>query len=630
MIEKINGKKKLLFHCFIVSLFLVLVYSRFVGLDWGLPYPMHPDERNMANALQQLQCKFPIISPSTSLMTSFQNCFNPHFFAYGQFPLYIGYLLIWVYKGFKNFGSLIIGFEEAVMSLRLISAVASIINVFILVKIINLILKKNETLLIILILTFSPFFIQFSHFGTTESLLMLFYSLIIYLSMQMLEFRTTAYEVIWLAMISGLTVATKVSSILFLTVPIIAFISKIKDQKLKLHIKIQKFLIFCFCFMLCILIFVIFFSPHNFINFKDFISSMNYESDVALGKSLVFYTRQFFNTVPVWFQLTKVFPYVLGWPVFILGGLGIIIMSWKDKKINLLRSAFLVYFIPSAMIYAKWSRFMAPIFPLLLIFAILFLFKLKYLLFNNNWINSKFKIQNSKVQVKSQKFFTFYFLVSFLTFTFLLLTCIIPGITYLSVYQSLDVRYKASEWIYMNIKNNNYLLFETANVVDIPIPNPKSKNLNPNINFQTISFNFYDLDINPELQTQLKNHIEKADYIFIPSRRIVANHTCQGNFQFSIFNFQPASQRGESNLTSKCQILKKTYPLLNQYYEDLFSGKLGFVKVVEFDSYPTIKFQISNFKFQIKFPDEQAEETWTVFDHPVIRIYKRIAGNPKL
>ena len=87
------------------------------------------------------------------------------------------------------------------------------------------------------------------------------------------------------------------------------------------------------------------------------------------------------------------------------------------------------------------------------------------------------------------------------------------------------------------------------------------------------------MDVNGQLQQELKEHIKKADYIFVPSRRIFINHS------------------------------KEKYPLLNKYYEDLFSGKLGFKKIAEFSS---------------GLNDEQAEETWTVFDHPVIRIYKRV------
>jgi len=62
------------------------------------------------------------------------------------------------------------------------------------------------------------------------------------------------------------------------------------------------------------------------------------------------------------------------------------------------------------------------------------------------------------------------------------------------------------------------------------------------------------------------------------------------------------------------------YPLTSRYYELLFSGKLGFSEIKIFHPFPT--FQISNFKFQID--DERSEETFTVFDHPTIRIYKKI------
>ena len=60
--EKINGKifSVIGYWLIVIGLLSVLVYSRFVNLGWGLPYPMHPDERNMANAVHQLNCKFPI------------------------------------------------------------------------------------------------------------------------------------------------------------------------------------------------------------------------------------------------------------------------------------------------------------------------------------------------------------------------------------------------------------------------------------------------------------------------------------------------------------------------------------------------------------------------------------------
>jgi len=53
-----------------------------------------------------------------------------------------------------------------------------------------------------------------------------------------------------------------------------------------------------------------------------------------------------------------------------------------------------------------------------------------------------------------------------------------------------------------------------------------------------------------------------------------------------------------------------------KFYQLLFSGRLGFEKVEEFNSFPSIG--------PLSFPDEDAEESFTVFDHPVIRIYKKV------
>jgi len=509
----------------------LLVYTRFINLGWGLPYPMHPDERNMANAVQQLNCEIQNSKVSLARASKIQNCFNPHFFAYGQLPLYLGYLVMLVTK------------LSSTLSLRLISAVASVLTFAVILKIIQLFKKRLgrvEKLAVALVLIFSPYAIQFSHFGTTESLLMMFYSLIVYLSIKVLDsnpcLRRQVYwnDIFLLSLFSGMAIATKISAIVFIGIPALVLLQgqSLKGSVLKRTVPFLVLLLITF-------IFAIIFSPHNLFNWQDFLGSMKYESDVALGKIVVFYTRQFVGTLPVWFQLTKVFPYALGFFLGGLGGLGFLGLGWRERKINLLRLAFLVYFLPNAFLFAKWTRFMAPVFPIITIFSILFILRLK-----------------NKI--------IFYGLV---------LMMIIPGISYLSVYLKPDTRLAASNWIYKNIPGNSYILSETANVVDIPVGGDK--------NYQVISFNFYDLDENLQLQEELKSYLEKADYIFIPSRRIFANHS------------------------------KEKYPLLNKYYEDLFNGKLGFEKVAEFSA---------------GLNDEQAEETWTVFDHPVIRIYKKISN----
>lgn len=61
------------------------------------------------------------------------------------------------------------------------------------------------------------------------------------------------------------------------------------------------------------------------------------------------------------------------------------------------------------------------------------------------------------------------------------------------------------------------------------------------------------------------------------------------------------------------------YPLGSKYYEKLFAGKLGFKEVARFTSYPMLDFGF----FRIEFPDDNAEEAFTVYDHPQVRIFRR-------
>ncbi len=608
---------------------IILVYTRFTNLGWGLPYPMHPDERNMAVAIQQLSC------PTNFNIQSIGECFNPHFFAYGQLPLYLAYGGIQAFHFINKTPAFQPTFEETTMALRIISALFSVLMVLLLEKIIVLVSKKNKerlSILTYLIFIFSPYAIQSSHFGTTESLLTFFFVAIIYCSLLFLKNKISPAQFVQIAgILSGLALGTKTSSLLFTMIPpLVIFLHYIfplyaiggADGGVPRHARSSSLrrstdgeegrgriyrtviqLVFFLCSYLCIsLLFFIISSPQSILHSADFISSMNYESAVGLGTYLPFYTRQFTDTIPLLFQLIHVLPYVLGWPTLIASLLGFFLLpSWigsfivlqvarvkgtrqraffipaegyLDKKehwwgklrvtesakyIDILRFALIISFLPPPFFFAKWTRFIAPSFPLFSLFAALFMI---YIL------------------QKSPRIIAILCISIF----------ILPGLAFLSIYTTPDVRFAASEWIYNNIPSNSKILSETANVVDIPILPPyDSPSSTHNNNYFVNSFNFYDLDQDKELQTALSRSVDQADYILVPSRRIFKNHS------------------------------PESYPLLANYYDDLFSGRLGFEKVAEVSSYPRLS--IGN-KTLIEFPDEDAEETWTVFDHPVIRIYK--------
>ena len=515
----------------LILIIFLLITTRFVNLTWGFPYLFHPDERNIVISIAQLRC------PN---IFDLKNCFNPNFFAYGQFFLYLG--------KFISFWTRHLSFVDLTLILRSVSAILSIFTAIIGILIIKEITKNNNKIFsdkIILILSsllfiFSPSLIQFAHFGTTESLLMFFYTTLIFGSLLFLNKKISVYKyAVVCAFIIGLSVATKVSSLIFLFLPFITFYF---SKEILLYTKIR-YLIHISFFSLLL---AIFFSPHFVISYREFLSSLSYESNVALGKLKVFYTRQFEGTSPIIFQLFKIFPYSLGIPVFTSFVFGLFFLS-KNRINNFLILSFLVYFIPTSFAFAKWTRFMAPVFPIIIIIATIFL--LEFL--------SK-RIKNSKLRL--------------LLLTLIVAISIIPGIRFFSMYLKSDSRIEASKWIIKNIPSESVILSETANVVDIPVGNLKGKN------YELISENLYEIDEDKNLYDEFLMNLKKTDYIIVPSRRIFANHK------------------------------NSRYPKINKYYDELFSGKLGFRKVAEFRH----------------LNDELAEETFSVFDHPVVKIYKRI------
>jgi len=60
--------------------------------------------------------------------------------------------------------------------------------------------------------------------------------------------------------------------------------------------------------------------------------------------------------------------------------------------------------------------------------------------------------------------------------------------------------------------------------------------------------------------------------------------------------------------------LPEKYPITSRYYQLLFGGQLGYQKVAQFTSYPSL--------FGIKINDDKSEETFQVYDHPKVMIFK--------
>lgn len=632
----------------LVSILIIAGLLRFFNLMHDEPYFFNPDERNMANATTQFRlpgsfseipgCVLHEISPvlpknlqGTNSSWQSDSCnLNPRFFAYGQFPLYLAFisdqiLKVITFQPITNNESLITTFPAAIFWLRFYSALSSTLTVLIVFQLTKVMVKgsklnKNVKMQIsyfaALSTAFIPGLIQSAHFGTTESLLTFFFLTNVYLSIRCLNLLKTSSVtpgnillksslklIILFSLSTGLAIGSKLTGLIFLAPLAIGLTARVVQllvgKGMEIRQKISSIII-CILFggvsLLGALAVGILSSLYNVIDSKDFYSAVfGYEKDVATGKYLAFYTTQFQETKPFVYHLQKIFPYSAGLPLTIFGLLGFCIavllisyqiirfLSTKNRnrilrfslpsiRINIdplmltvLAGSFLCYLVPNALLYAKWSRFMTPLLPFFSVFSTFIL------------ILTAKKIRSLMAQI---------------TVILALAASIIPGALFASVYIHDDSRVQATEWIVANIPDNSFILSETANVIDIPLYSLSPKQENPSPvrapkNYTVISFDFYHMDENPKLQHDLFEFLVKSDYIFIPSRRIFTN--------FSRF--------------------PEKYPMITKYYQNLFSGRLGFDEVAHINSFPGIG--------PLRFDDESAEETWTVFDHPVIRIFKK-------
>lgn len=560
------------------SLFLTLslLATRFLGLDWGGGHFFHPDENNMAWGIGRIS--WPGL--------------NPAFFAYGQFPLYLVFLVFNLIK--RVLGAISwqkVPFPTAVYGLRTVSAFFSVLAVvfgYLLAK--EVFKEKKWQKVYALLLIFIPGLIQTAHFGTTESLLVFVALALSYFSIVLLN-KPNFRNLFWAGVISAIGLASKISAALFLLAPVLSillsqdkfsFRSKRALPKKQLQVGYLDRLLLSFLtrvrklfiYSSVTALFTLVLSPHLILSFENSLSTLRYESEVASGASAVFYTRQFINTTPFLFQLTKVFPWVLGTPLFflIVVSLFLLVIDFFKKRfllkkpVIILLAAFLPWFLFNSILFTKWTRFMAPVLPLLLLLPV-WLFKKAEDIFKKE-----------------------YFLPTSLVFLFF---SILPGLIFLNIYLMPDIRFQASSWMTDNIPKDSLIFSETGNVVDMPVWDKKSS-LFSQADLNVSNFDFYSYEEKEGGQDELEDLLKRADYVLVPSRRIFANYSR----------------------------LSDQFPKTADFHRKLFSGELDFSPLVSFEP-------VGPFGQLLLGTDLLAEETWTVFDHPTIRLFVRDVKNLK-
>lgn len=161
-------------------------------------------------------------------------------------------------------------------------------------------------------------------------------------------------------------------------------------------------------------------------------------------------------------------------------------------------------------------------------------------------------------------------------------------LAFINIYSRPNTRIAASEWIEKNIPSGSTLAVEYW---DDRLPSSGSEN------YSFESLPIYDQPDTVEKWDKIDSQLDRSDYLVIASNRLY----------------------GPLMRLTDCAKYRVCYRKSAEYYDKLFSGRYGFRQVAEFSSYPG--FTIG--KLFVGINDQSADESFTVYDHPKIMIFKK-------
>lgn len=565
-----------------LPLFLILIFAfslRVYGLNWDQGFHLHPDER--AIVLASLPLQFP---GSISEFLSIQSSLNPHFFAYGSLPMY---LLKAVANLITPFYPLAATYDHINLLGRFLSALFDTGTLLIIFFLGKKLFSKQIGLIAVFFYTISVFPIQAAHFYAVDTPLTFFILLTLY-SLILFYEKPNKIRAIFIGILFGVSLATKTSAlVLILSVGatlISDFVLVFIKNPHRPHIwfpHIPKLLKTLFTDGLIILIvsvlsFLIF-EPYAFLSFKEFIRQTLEQSQMTRDPFTFPFTLQYVDKIPYFYELKNIFLWGQG-PILaaisFIGTFYILFLIIKKQKKEkwaqefILLIFFLSYFAVVGKFAVGWMRYMLPLYPLLCLFAAVFVGKLLI----------------PKIKLLPRRF-------SLLIFYFSFLILLVWPLSFMHIYTQPNTRVLASQWINKNIPVGSTLAIEHW---DDSLP------LLGQQNYKMITLPLYDQDT-PEKWQKINDQLSKTDYIIIASNRL----------------YTPLQK------LTDCKTLPpgRCYIQTAQYYKDLFNEKLGFKKIAEFSIHPTIKLSTFNFQFSIK--DSSADESFTVYDHPKVMIFQK-------
>jgi len=490
---------------------------------------------------------------------------NPHFFNYGSLPIYL-------LKGSAQLNDYLFStrtstYQGMLDVGRTWSILFDLGTVFFIYKIAYLLFRKNTIALFssfIYAISFFP--IQNAHFFTVDIMFTFFSTFLIY---QLLLYVGT--HSLRLIFFMGITFAalfaTKFTAVIFLPAIFIVLLTHSQNKTIR-HLLTFHVLSFIFYFL---------FMPYAFLDFSKFLADISLQLKMNKDPYIFPYTLQYVGTIPYFYYLKNIFLWGLGPITSILSFTGLFHLGLELlKKVSLQVNR------------RTWNMERGTILLIFYILSTLFYFL----------IIGVSAVKFMRYMLPLYPFFTLlagvglFYLKNRVLMIFSIFFMLIWSLLFMNMYSYENTRITATKWISQNVKSFSSLAVEHWDDY-VPIYGGERYVFN--------ELHLYDLPDNTTKWLRIEKQLQKSDYLIIASNRL----------------YVPLQRLNDCNKYKSC------YPKTAAYYKKLFNGQLGFKKIKEFSVRPGIR--LGSFKFEIN--DESADESFTVFDHPKIMIFKKYEKN---
>ncbi len=556
----------------LAGILLLGLTLRLYGVWWDSGYHLHPDERMLIMVADRIH---------------FFNQLDPDFFNYGSLPIYILKAVAQLIDAI--FGTLTANYDGLLFVGRILSVAADLTTCFLVFNIGKMLFRKSSYgLWASFLYTIAFFPIQNSHFFVVDVFLTLFVTCTLFF---LLRYRhlPNILNLICIAFFCGAALATKASAIIILPLAIgFTILPSFLDLCAKHHKSIFPLSFFILknivLFLIFTIIFFIIFMPFAYLRMDRFVADVMAQIRMNSNPYVFPYTLQYVDTTAYIYYLKNIFYWGLG-PVISTGVIAGFIFLLKNLYHHLkeknhmnwhrIRCIFvspelivftlgMVYFLVIGRSAVKFMRYMLPLYPLFILVA------------TYGFIRIAKSLSHLRPKITSLFFIIVNASAFFLTSTMV------------QIYSTPNTRIQATEWIKAHISPGATLAVEHWDD-RVPIYDGGL--------YQYVEMTLYELPDNTYKWQLLNDKLQSADYIILASNRL----------------YVPLQRLNNCSKYDVC------YPLTATYYQELFAGRRGFTKVAEFTSYPRMRIGTR----MLQLVDDEADESFTVYDHPKIMIFKK-------